>query len=189
MAQAYRDHNETYTSSQDEEISPEVLLKLISNVSGPLKNVQDVKFPEPLSPISPTSHPIKTNSKRGPKSSEDWTREVRKAWGNLYEVDELGKSWLAQIPAVQKLAASKYGGRMIGGGQALQYLLNQALTLCQHYEMENGTLEILKNFPKIKIVDIASQLGINRSYLSRRYMTKATSLLTIALQRVIDQAV
>ena len=179
-----------YDSDKDDvEISPKALLKLVSNVSGPLKHVEDVKLPEPLSPITPTSHPAKTNSKRGPKSIEDWTREVRKAWGNLYDVDELGKSWLAQLPVVQKLAAGKYGGRMIGSGQALQYLIKQALTLCQQYDMENETQEILKNFPKLKIVEIASKLGINRSYLSRRYMTKATSLLTKAFQRVIDQSI
>ncbi|MGD1120292.1 MAG: hypothetical protein ABR886_12565 [Dehalococcoidales bacterium] len=177
------------SNKDDDEIPTHALLKFVSNVSGPLTHVEDVKLPKPLSPISPTSRPARTNAKRGPKSVEDWIREIRKAWGNLYEVDELGKSWLAQIPAVQKLAAGKYGGRMIGSGQALQYLLNQVLTLCQHYEMENGTMEILKNFPKLKLVEIASQLGINRSYLSRRYMTKASSLLTKAFQRVIDQSI
>ncbi len=188
MSQQTYDSNNEEHSSKDDEISPQALIKFISNVSGPLKNVQDVKFPEPLSPISPTTYPTKTSSKRGPKSIEDWNREVRKTWGNLYEVDELGKSWFAQIPAIQKLAAGKYGGRTLGSGLALQDILKQALAESQKYDTENETQEILKNFPRLKIIDIASKLGLNRSYLSRRYMTKATSLLTKTFQRVVDQS-
>ena len=189
MTQKPRGHNEIDTSSQDdEEISPKALLKLLSIASGPLEYVEEVKFPEPLSPLSPTAHLKQTSNKRGPKSKEDWMKKVRRDWGNMNNEEKLAESWLAQLPAVQKLAASKYGGRTIGSGLALQELLKKALAESQQYEMENQTREILNNFPKMSILEIASKLGIDRSYLSRRYVTRATSLLTKSFQRVIDRS-
>lgn len=190
MTQTPRDDNKTDNSSrEDVEIDPEVLMKLLSRIPDePLKNVEEVILPEPLPRFHIPRRLKSSRSKRGPKSIEDWNKEIRSVWGHLYDTEELEKSWLAQLPVVQKLAASEHGGRTIGSGLALRALLKKALIEVQQYDMEAQTRVILTNFPKMKIVEIASQLKLDRSYLSRRYVTRAINLLTMAFQRLIDRS-
>ncbi len=106
----------------------------------------------------------------------------------MYDIEVLEKSWLAQLPVVQKLAAKEHGGRTIGSGLALQAVLKQALIEVQEYDIEAQTRVILTDFPTKKIVEIASLLKLDRSYLSRRYVTRAMNLLTVAFQRLIDRS-
>ena len=77
------------------------------------------------------------------------------------------------LPPVQKLAASNYGGRAMGSGLALQEFINKALIEAQQYDMEDQTREMLKNFPRLTITEIASRLGLDRAHFSRRYGTRA----------------
>ena len=122
-----------------------------------------------------------------PKSLDEWLAEIRRIWGYLRDIDELSKSWIASLPAIQDLAASRYGGRTIGQGLALQELLKKALIEVQQYDMEDKTREILKRFPDVKMREVASQLDIDRSQMNRNYTRKAVSLLTKAFQRIIDR--
>ena len=169
------------------DISPEVIEKLLRQVpNGPLKHVGDVVLPEPWPPF-PHIRLKHTKSKRGPKSKKDWISEVRKVWGYLEDEKKLSESWLALLLAVQRLAACDYGGRTIGSGLALQELLNKALIEAQKYDMEDQTREMLNNFPRLTITEIASRTGLNRAHFSRRYVTRATELLTKAFLRVIDR--
>jgi hypothetical protein len=117
----------------------ERLLRLGSD--GPLKpeDVEDVILPEPWSPPLIKTRTKPMGLKRGPKSMKEWETEIRRIWGHLDDEDELAKSWLAQLPAVQKLAASNYGGRTIGCGLALQELLKKALGEVRQYDVERGT--------------------------------------------------
>ncbi|MBU2535377.1 MAG: hypothetical protein KKD83_04315 [Chloroflexi bacterium] len=190
MTQTPRDDNKKDNLSQgDVEIDPEVLNKLLSQIpDGPLKNVEEVIFPEPLPHFRIPRRLKNSKSKRGPKSIEDWNKEVRSVWGHLYDTEELEKSWLAQLPTIQKLAASEHGGRTIGSGLALQALLKKALEEVLKYDMEDKTKAVLTYFPKMKIIDIASQVGLERSSLSRRYVSRAVNLLTVAFQRLTDRS-
>ena len=101
---------------------------------------------------------------------------------------KLSESWLALLPPVQKLAASSYGGRTMGSGLALQEFLNKALIEVQQYDMEDQTREMLKNFPKLTITEIASKSGLDRAHFSRRYRTRATEILTKAFLHIIDRS-
>ncbi|MBA7638106.1 hypothetical protein ES703_45757 [subsurface metagenome] len=122
-----RDNNKTDDSS-DVKIDPEVLDKLLSRIPDePLRNVEGVVFPEPLPRFHMPRGLKSRGNKRGPRSRENWNEEIRRVWGHLYDEKELEKSWLAQHPVVQKLAASEHGGRTIGSGLALQALLKKAL--------------------------------------------------------------
>lgn len=191
MPEINQGYNIPGASSQgdDTDISPEVVEKLLRQVpDGPLKHVEDVVFPEPWPPFPIRIRRKHTKSRRGPKSIKDWTNEVRRVWGYLEDERKLSESWLALLPPVQKLAASSYGGRTIGSGLALQEFLNKALIEAQQYDMENQTREILKNFPRLTITEIASQLKLDRAHVSRRYCTRATNLLTKAFQRIIDRS-
>jgi hypothetical protein len=175
-------------SREDINIDPEILIKLLSPIpNGPLKNVEEVIVPEPLPHLRLPSRKKSSGSKRGPRSIQDWNKEIRNVWGYLYDIDKLEKSWLAQLPVAQRLAAKEYGGRTIGSGFALQALLKKALINVQQYDMETQTRVILKDFPKKKIIKIASELNLDRSYLSRRYVTRAIGLLTVAFQNIIDK--
>ena len=166
----------------------EVIKKLLSSVpDGPLKDVEDVLLPEPWHPNQLPGISKHTASKRGPKSQKEWTSEVRRVWGNLHDEEKLAKSWLATLPPIQNLAASTYGSRTTGQGLALQELLKKALAEVQKYDMEDQTREILKSFPNMKMRDIASKLGLDRSHVSRDYTTKAVGLLTKIFQSVIDK--
>jgi len=164
-------------------IDPEELKLLLKVNDGPLKNVEDVILPEPLA----SNKRRQTGPRRGPKSLDEWLAEIRRIWGYLRDIDELSKSWIASLQAVQDLAASRYGGRTIGQGLALQELLKKALVEVQQYDMEDKTREILKRFPDMKMREIAFQLDIDRSQMSRNYTRKAVSLLTKAFQRIIDR--
>lgn len=191
MTQKSNDDNKKYNSSRETvEIDPEVIMKLLSQIpDGPLINVEDVIIPEPLPRFSILSRMKSSRSKRGPRSIKDWNKEIRTVLGHLYDIEVLEKSWLAQLPMVQKLAAKEHGGRTIGSGLALQAVLKQALIDVQEYDMEPQTRVILTDFPKKKIIEIASELKLDRSYLSRRYVTRAISILTVAFQRIIDRSV
>jgi len=186
-------HEENKTNdlhNEDDEIDIETLMKLLSPVpDGPLKNVEEVIIPEPLPSLRLSRRIKSSGSKRGPRSIKDWNKEIRHAWGYLYDIEKLEKSWLAQLPLIQKLAAKEHGGRTIGSGLALQAVLKQALVEVQKYDMEPQTRVILTDFPKKKIVEIASELKLDRSYLSRRHVTRAISLLTIAFQRIMDRLI
>lgn len=184
------DNNKIYNSSQEDiKIDPEILIKLLSPVpNGPLKNVEEVIVPEPLPRLRLSNRIKSSGSKRGPRSIKDWNKEIRTVLGHLYDIEVLEKSWLAQLPMVQKLAAKEHGGRTIGSGLALQAVLKQALIDVQEYDMEPQTRVILTDFPKKKIIEIASELKLDRSYLSRRYVTRAISILTVAFQRIIDRS-
>ena len=190
MTQKSDDDNKTCDSSrEDVEIDPEVVMKLLSQIpDGPLKNVEEIIFPEPLPRFHIPRRLKSSNSKRGPKSIEDWNKEVRSVWGHLYDTEELEKSWLAQLPTIQKLAASEHGGRTIGSGLALQALLKKALEEVLKYDMEDQTKAVLTYFPKMKIKDIASQVDLDRSSLSRRYVSRAVNLLTVVFQRLTDRS-
>jgi hypothetical protein len=190
MTRKPNDNSKKNSLSQEEvEINPDIFMKLLSQIpGGPLINVEEVIIPEPLPHFRSPSRRKSSGSKRGPRSIIEWNKEIRNAWGHLYDVDELEKSWLAQLPMVQKLAAKEYGGRTVGSGLALQAVLKQALIDVQEYDMEPQTRMILTDFPKKKIVEIASELKLDRSYLSRRYVTRAVSLLTVASQRLTDKS-
>ncbi len=69
----------------------------------------------------------------------------------------------------------------------MQELLKKGLAEVQKYDMEDQSREILKNFPNMKMRDIASKLGLDRSHVSRNYTTKAVGLLTKTFQHVIDK--
>jgi hypothetical protein len=171
----------------------EVIKKLLASVpSGQPEEVGDVELPEPWLPSQVCSLlkalPHGKGTKRGPKSDKEWNAEIRKAWGHLHDEIKIAESWLASLEAVQDIAASRHGGRTIGQGLALQELLKKALVEVQQYDMEEKTREILRRFPDMKMKKIASQLGLDRSQVSRNYTRKAVSLLTKAFQRVIDQA-
>jgi hypothetical protein len=181
-------YNEREMKDNGSIVDPEVMKKLLSSVpDGPLKDVEDVLLPEPWPPNQLPGISKHTASKRGPKSQKEWTSEVRRVWGNLHDEEKLAKSWLATLPPIQNLAASTYGSRTTGQGLALQELLKKALAEVQKYDMEDQTREILKSFPNMKMRDIASKLGLDRSHVSRDYTTKAVGLLTKTFQRVIDK--
>lgn len=191
MTQTPSDNNKTYNSSpEDVKIDPEVLEEFLSRVpDGPLRNVEEIILSEPIPRFHMPRRLKSRGNKRGPRSRENWNEEIRRIWGHLFDEKELEQSWLAQHPVVQKLAASEHGGRTIGSGLALQALLKKALVDVQQYDMEAQTREILMNFPKMRINEIASQLELDRSYLSRRYVTRAVNLLTKAFQRLIDRSI
>lgn len=191
MAQTPNDNNKPYNSSSEgTDIDPEVIMKLLSQIpDGPLKTAEEIVFPEPLSRFHIPRSLKSRGKKRGPRSKEDWNKEIRRVWGHIFDEKELENSWLAQHPVVQKIAASEHGGRAIGSGLALQALLKKALVDAQEYDMEAQTQEILTNFPKMGINEIASQLKLDRSYLSRRYVTRAVNLLTKAFQRLVDRSI
>ena len=190
MAQTPHKDNKTENPSEDgAEIDPEVIMKLLSQIpDGPLKNVEEIVFPEPLPHFRKSRRLENSKNRRGPKSIEDWNKEIRYAWGHLYDTERLEKSWLAQLPVAQKLAASEHGGRTIGSGLALQALLKKALEEVQKYDMEAQTKTVLTYFPKMKIKDVASQVDLDRSSLSRRYVSRAVNLLTVAFQRLTDKS-
>lgn len=177
----------SFSSKEDEnDVTLKVIKKLISQVpDGPLENVEEISISEQLSPVlQPTDHKQKS-LKRGPKSPGSWYSEIRKDWGNLDDVDKLGRSWLASLPEVLELATSKYEGGVIGKGRALKEVLTQALVEAKQCETDKKTYAILNKFPKMKIREIAAACGIDRSTLSRDYVSKATVILTETSQLVI----
>jgi hypothetical protein len=178
----------TSSRGDDIDISPDVIEKLLRQVPDELlKHVADVVLPEPWPPF-PRIIRKHVRSRRGPKSKKDWTNEVRKVWGYLEDKKRLSESWLALLSPVQKLAASNYGGRTLGSGLALQEFLSKALIEAQQYDMEDQTREMLKNFPRLTITEIAAISGLGRAHFSRRYRTRATELLTKAFLRTIDRS-
>jgi len=66
--------------------------------------------------------------------------------------------------------------------------LNKALIEAQQYDVEEQTREMLKNFPKLTITEIASQLKLDHAHFSRHYRTRATEPLTKAFLRIIDRS-
>ena len=177
------------SKGDDIDIAPEVLERLLRVGShGPLKHVEDIILPEPLSPLSPDTHVKQINSKRGPKLSEDWIEEVRKVWGNLNREEKLKESRLASLPAVQKLAISEYGGGTIGRSIALGVLMRKALLEAQKYDTNERVKALLTEYPDKSITEIASEFGLTREHFSRYYLPRAARFLTTAFQRILGQS-
>jgi hypothetical protein len=170
-------------------VSPEELEKLLRLESRwPLKDVEDVVLPPPLETCSSVVAPGVSASKRGRRSAADWLKEISLAWGNLYREDKLQESWLASLPMVERLAASKYGGGIVGKGMALKTLLQQALSKARQQATDERVRALLTKYPNEKMTDIAAQLGLSREQVSRRYCTQAASLLVMTFQGVLEQS-
>ena len=179
----------SFSSKEDEkDVTLKVIKKLVSQVpDGPLRQVEEITVPQPLSPISPTAYNKQERLKRGPRSPDSWYTEIRKDWRNIEDVDKLGRSWLSLLPQVQKLAVSKYGGGLVGRGMALKELLTQALTQARRYETDDKTHAMLRKYPVVTIEAIARGCGITREQFSRNYCPKATMILTEAFQLTIGR--
>lgn len=183
-----RSHGCNLSKGDAIEVPPEVLKELLSHVPDePLKHVEEIILPEPWPPFPQKIRIKQVSSKRGPKSPKLWASEVRKDWGNLNDVDKLGRSWLADLPKVQRIAASKYDGGMIGRGRALKELLAQALIEAREYNTDGKTHAMLSKYPDLKIKEIAEGCGVKREHFSRLYCRKATAILTMTFQRIIGR--
>jgi hypothetical protein len=182
-------YDENDDSSQEEiEIEPDTLLKLLSRVSGPLKHVEEVEFPEPISSISKSRIDKQKISNRGRKSSEKWLTEIRRTWRYIDEEDKLSESWLAKLPQIQNLAASRYGGKELGRGLALQEVLRKAIIEAQKYSANQKIQGVLAKYPRVKMKEIAGQFGlISREHFSRNYGRKAAVLVVRAFQLLLAQ--
>lgn len=178
---------ESSSSKEDDmDVTLKVVEKLLSRVPDePLKHVEEIILPEPLSRTSRTTYRKQASRKRGPKPPDSWYKGVRKDWGNLDDADKLGRSWLSLLPKVQKLAASKYGGGLAGRGMALKELLTQALIEARRYETDEKTHAMLGKYPEVTITTIAKGCSITREQFSRNYCYKAVTILTEAFQLVI----
>jgi len=171
----------------DIDISPEIIKKLLSQISdGPLKDVEDVVFPEPWPPF-PSTRREDTGTRRGPKSREVWASEIRRVWDYIEDVESLSKSWLARLPQVQALSTSKYGGGLVGRGRALREFLTRALMVARQFKTDEKTLAILNQYPKMSIKAIADKYGETREQFSRQYGSKATLILTMIFQQAIGR--
>ena len=180
---------DNFLSREDDiDVTTKVIEKLLRQVPDePLKHVEEITLPEPLSRTSRTTYRKQASGQRGPKPPDSWYREIRKAWGVLDDVDKLGRSWLASLPEVQELATSEYEGGLIGRGKALKELLTQALIEARQYETDEKTHMMLSKYPEVKINVIAKECGISREQFSRNYVSKATTILTETFQRTIGR--
>ena len=107
-----------------DEIDVEVIMRLLSRIpDAQLKNVKELLFPEPLPHIQIPQMPKNSKGRPGPRSIDDWNKEIRYVWAHSADIEVLEKSRLAKSPVAQKLAASDYGGRTIGCGLALQAVI------------------------------------------------------------------
>ena len=179
--------SEAASSQGDDDISPEIIEKLLRKTSdGPMKDVEDVVFPEPWPPFPHIRHK-NTKSKRGPRSIEDWTSEIRRVWDYLGDIENLSKSWLARLPQVQALSISKYEGGFLGRGRALRELMIKALMVARQFKTDERTHTMLNKYPEMSVKAIALKYGVTREQFSRQYGSKATSILTMAFQHVIGR--
>jgi len=91
------------------------------------------------------------------------------------------------LSKIQDLAVSKYGGKSVGKGLALQELLTKAVSEAQKYDMDEKTREVLSKFPQFSMKQIAVSFGLSREHFSRLYGTRAARLVTITFQRILDR--
>ena len=154
---------------------------------GLLSEVEEIVLPEPWPSISKSTAKRYQGDRRGPKSFSKWQNEVRKAWGQINDEEYLAQSWLTSLSKIQDLAVSKYGGKSVGKGLALQELLTKAVSEAQKYDMDEKTREVLSKFPQFSMKQIAVSFGLSREHFSRLYGTRAARLVTITFQRILDR--
>ncbi len=157
--------------------------------NGPLKDVQEVEFLKPI-PVSALKALIpRPPSERGPKSDDKWRHEIRKIWACMDDVDKLGKSWIAALPTVRKLAISKYGGGLDGRGRVLKELFTKALEQAKLTDADDMTRALLNRYPKETLKDIAAGFNKSREQFSRTIGTKAAVMLVTEFRRVTGRPV
>lgn len=163
------------------------LMAVDYSLSGPLSHVEDVPMPEPWDQRTMRSLSHIPKTRRGRKTSEEWVTEMRMAWRHIDDEHWLEKSWLADLPQVQTLAASKHGGRSIGKGLALQELLRKAVFEAQQYTTDERTHEVLLKYPRVPMGEIAKQFDVTREQLSRACSAKAAGLVVRAFQVLLSK--
>lgn len=104
-------------------------------------------------------------------------------------VDALGKSWLAALPTVRKLAVSKYGGGLDGRGRALKELFTKALEQAKLSDVDDMTRALLHRYPKETVKGIAAGFGRTREQFSRTIGVKAAVMLVTEFRRVTGRPV
>ena len=175
-------------SPQDDgiDIPPRLLEKLLRPPNGPLKHVENVVIPDLLDCLPGLASAAPAASKRGRKSSNEWRQEMRRAWGNRDREGKLQESWLASLPPVQRLAASKYGGAYPARGMALRELLKEAQRDAEQYVSDTRIRTLLQEYPDITVKNLGEKFGLSREHVSRHYLPIAVNYLTLAFQRLLE---
>jgi hypothetical protein len=125
---------------------------------------------------------ITTPKKRGRKSGEEVLQQVALALKNIQELELLEESPLVRLPAVRRLAETKYRRAMFPAAFALRLILLESVNqmVDDLGEMSNYQRELgfLQGFIRgMSVAEISRGLGLSREHVARTIQPRALNLV------------
>lgn len=122
------------------------------------------------------------HKKRGRKSGEEVLQQVAAAMKNIQELELLEESPLTRMPAVRRLAETKYQRSMFPVAFALRLILlesvNQMLEDLEDMPNYHRELKFLQGYIQgNSVADISRGLGLSREHVARTVQPRALNLV------------